>query len=64
MWLLLYGDDVMNKVKVNRLRNFVAKHMLEFNKASVEVDRKREAKNGKVKHKKEAQVASFDIGIF
>lgn len=32
--------------------NFVAKHMLKFNKAHVEVDRKKELKRGKIKHKK------------
>ncbi len=32
--------------------NFVAKHMLKFNKAHVEVDRKKELKRGKEKNKK------------
>jgi len=33
-------------------RNFVAKHMLKFNKATVEEDRKKKDKRGYAKHKK------------
>ncbi|AAQ17994.1 hypothetical protein Aeh1ORF324c [Aeromonas phage Aeh1] len=33
------------------MNNFVAKHAREFNKAAVMVDRKKDAKRGKVKHK-------------
>lgn len=32
--------------------NFVAKHINEFNKPATHVDRKKEAKKGKNKHKK------------
>ncbi len=33
------------------VNNFVQKHMNEFNKPQTHVDRKKEMKNGKVKHK-------------
>lgn len=34
------------------LRNFVAKHMNDFNKSQTFIDRKKEAKRGYSKHKK------------
>lgn len=40
--------------------NFVAKHMNTFNKAATHVDRKKESKNGKTKHKGRYD-ASFDV---
>lgn len=37
--------------EINKPRNFVAKHMRTFNHAQTHVDRKKEAKRGKRKHK-------------
>lgn len=35
----------------NKPRNFVHKHMNDFNKSSIQVDQKKEQKKGKEKHK-------------
>lgn len=34
-----------------KTRNFVAKNLRTFNKATIQVDRKKEMKRGKIKHK-------------
>ena len=36
---------------INKPRNFVSKHMRTFNKSSIQVDKKKEMKRGKIKHK-------------
>lgn len=38
-------------------RNFVAKHMNDFNKAATHVDRKKKLKSGEVKHKRDMRPA-------
>ena len=40
------------KQKREKIRNFVAKHMFEFNKATVEESEKKKSKRGHRKHKK------------
>lgn len=37
--------------KKNKVNNLVAKHMEEFNRPVTHEDRKKSAKNGKIKHK-------------
>ncbi|QOE32301.1 hypothetical protein DIDNDMLP_00349 [Klebsiella phage KP13-7] len=37
--------------KKNKINNYVAKYCNEFNKAQTHVDRKKEFKKGKIKHK-------------
>ncbi|UYE98476.1 hypothetical protein XbC2_47 [Xanthomonas phage XbC2] len=46
--------------EVPDVQNFVAKHMNTFNKAATHVDRKKDSKNGKIKHKGRYD-ASFDV---
>lgn len=41
----------MSKSKKPNVQNFVHKHMEEFNRPSTYVDRKKETRKGKVKHK-------------
>ena len=36
---------------IPKQKNLVAKHLRTFNKASVQVDRKKDEKRGKIKHK-------------
>ena len=38
-------------INIKNMRNFVAKHLRQFCKATVEKDRKKEDKKGYVKHK-------------
>jgi F420-dependent methylenetetrahydromethanopterin dehydrogenase len=37
---------------MKKVRNVVAKHARNFNKSAVFIDRKKDAKKGKIKHKK------------
>ena len=43
---------------MNKQRNLVAKHARKFNVTAVQVDRKKDEKRGKVKHKKGYNYAS------
>lgn len=52
----------MSKKKKNKEQNFVHKHMEEFNRPATHVDRKKESKNGKTKHKGRNWDTSFSFG--
>lgn len=49
----------MSKKNKPTVQNFVHKYMETFNKPQTHVDRKKEDKNGKVKHKGRGWDASF-----
>lgn len=44
------------------VQNFVHKHMEEFNRPATHVDRKKDKKNGKIKHKGRDWDTSFSFG--
>ena len=44
------------KTKPSQINNLVAKHAREFNKATVEIDRKKEEKRGKRKPKHQKRI--------
>lgn len=46
------GGKVAKEDKINKPRNFVHTHGVEFNKAQVHVDRKKRDRDGYKKHKK------------
>lgn len=48
-YLILNWSNIMSKK--NKVNNYVAKYCNEFNKAQTHVDRKKEFKKGKIKHK-------------
>ena len=48
---ILEENDMKKKMQAPKPRNPVAKYLRQFNKATVERDRKRLQKNGYVKHK-------------
>ena len=43
-------------------RNFVAKHARTFNKPTVQIDRKKAARKGYLKHKKPGSSGHFSVG--
>ena len=49
--LMLTAQRLIIIINIKIMRNFVAKHLRKFCKATVEKDRKKEDKKGYVKHK-------------
>ena len=57
--LMLTAQRLIIIINIKIMRNFVAKHLRKFCKATVEKDRKKEDKKGYVKHKGELSEKNY-----
>jgi len=57
--MMLTAQRLIIIINIKIMRNFVAKHLRKFCKATVEKDRKKEDKKGYVKHKGELSEKNY-----